>query len=124
MDNLEGCRIDEEFRNQLETSTSQTPITIIATIRETFEVTGLLRNLQGYRRRSPEELQTRLAISEAETKMMEPVCKYLDELGVQYSPFRAMHSVSAQMTPQQILDFIKQPYVQIICPDAKLHLID
>ncbi|MEK6860295.1 MAG: hypothetical protein AABX54_05780 [Nanoarchaeota archaeon] len=117
-----GCFISEEFRRQLENATSQTHLTVIATIRESSEVTEAVKMAgKGYRRSSPEERQ---AITEAETRMMEPVSKYLEGLGVRYSSMRAIHVVTAQMTPQQILDFVKQPYVAIVCLDTKVVLID
>jgi len=119
-----GCIIDEEFKKQLESATSQTPLTVIATIRETFKVHNLIKNLQGYARGSPEQQQARLAVKEAETRMMEPVCKYLDSLGVQYNPLTSIHVVTAQMTPKQILDFTRLPYVQIVSPDAEVVAID
>ena len=54
---------------------------------------------------------------------MQPVCNYLDSFGVQYHALRSIHAVTAQMTPKQILDFIEQPYVKIICEDAPTQLI-
>ena len=120
-----GCVIDKEFRKQLECATSQTPLTIIATIRNSLELDEAIKaiNITGkeYRRSTPEQQQS---VHEAEAKMMEPVCRYLDGLSVQYSLMKSIHIVSAQMTPSQVLEFIKQPYVHIICPNSEVRLVE
>ena len=118
MEDLEGCVIDDEFRTQLENASSQTPLTIIAIIRETQGYREAINEFKkSYRASTPEVQQ---AILDAETEMMQPVCNYLNGLGVKYRCMKSIHAISAQLTPLQALDFIKQPYVQIVCPDQKL----
>ncbi|VVB77751.1 Uncharacterised protein [uncultured archaeon] len=114
---LEG-KIDEAWKKKLENSVSQKPLTIIAAIRETPEVTKAI-DAHRYRRPNPEE---RRADQEAEEKMMEPVLQYLDSLKVQYNVLYNLHDVIAQMNPRQILDFAKQPYIKEIILDMEIKL--
>ncbi len=78
--------------------------------------------LKYHPRGSSERLPVELAIREAEQRMMEPICQYLDSLGVQYKSLTAIHVVTSQMAPKQILGLIQQPYVEIVCPDAEIIL--
>ena len=60
-DNLEECLIDQEFRNHLlESVNSQTPLMVIATIRESQEVHELIRGLRNYSRGSPEFISSQI----------------------------------------------------------------
>jgi len=97
--------------------------TYVVAIKPSVKLEGLTAG-RGYTRKSPEELT---AIRDEKQRMLEPVCQYLDGLGLKqerdYQLRTNLCTVTTSLTPEQADELRKQPFVKIMTEDFKVSAI-